>query len=137
MAESIGPQAFRSALVLAFAVLGLVLTSIGIYGITARSVQERTDEFGIRIALGATRPEIWKIAILQSLNPVAIGMLAGAAFSTAAVAFMTRVLPGTVLTNSVISIPLLVVPVVALVAAGWPAYSATNLNPLDAIQSKN
>jgi predicted permease len=136
MAESIGPQAFRSALVLAFAMLGLVLTSIGIYGITARSVQERTDEFGIRVALGATRREIWRIAVLQSLNPVGIGMLVGAVLSAGAVEFMTRVLPGTTVTNSVISVPL-VVPIVALVAAGWPAYAAANLKPLQALQSKN
>ena len=137
LAETIGPQGFRSTLVLAFAILGLTLTSIGTYGITTRSVQERTDEFGIRVALGATRHEIWRIAMSQSLKPVGIGLMLGVGLSVVAVVLLSRVLTGMFVTALIVWVPILTVIIVALVAAGWPAYAATNLNPLQAIHSRN
>ena len=72
--EAFGERRFQLELVLLFALVGLVLASLGIYGVVSYSVAQRQGEMGIRMALGATGPELRRMVLLESLRPVALGL---------------------------------------------------------------
>jgi len=74
--DSVGQRRFQMALVLLFAVAGTLLASLGIYGVVSYSVAQRTNEMGIRLALGAL-PDIRRLVITQGFTPVPIGLGAG------------------------------------------------------------
>jgi ABC-type antimicrobial peptide transport system permease subunit len=66
-----------SRLAIGFATLAVVLASVGLYGITSYQVNRRTNEIGIRMALGATRGNVTKMVLKQALRQVAFGMIIG------------------------------------------------------------
>jgi len=68
---------FVTVLAAALAAIALLLASIGIYGVTAYSVTQRTSEFAIRLALGARSGDIRRLVLRQSMLPVVVGLLAG------------------------------------------------------------
>jgi putative ABC transport system permease protein len=91
--DSLGPQRFRALLVTGYALLGLLLATIGTYGVTARSVVERTREVGLRLALGGAPARVlWTVAA-TSLQAIAAGAVAGLAASGAALAALAALLP--------------------------------------------
>ena len=57
--------------------LGLAIAAVGIYGVTARSVEERTREVGVRLALGARPSSVWRLVVGQAMTAVAAGMAVG------------------------------------------------------------
>ena len=93
LTTSLGPQQFRSWLVGLCTICGIVLAVIGIYGVTSRSVAERTKEVGIRIALGGHPSRVWWRLVTLSLRAVAIGAAGGVALSIAVDAGMVQLLP--------------------------------------------
>jgi putative ABC transport system permease protein len=93
LAASLGPQKFRAWLVGLCSLFGLVLAIIGIYGVTTRSVAERTREVGIRLALGGHPSAEWWRLVTANLRAVAAGVAAGAFASFAVDAGMVRLLP--------------------------------------------
>lgn len=90
---SLGPQQLRAWLAAACSGFGILLAVIGIYGVTARSVSERTKEVGIRIALGGDPSSVWWRLVVASLRAVSIGAAIGVATSMAVDAGITRLLP--------------------------------------------
>ena len=82
---SVIPGELMSRLCAVFAGIALLLAAIGIYGVTAYSVERRTGEIGIRMALGASRTRILREVLMQSLLSCGIGLLVG---------FRFRMLPG-------------------------------------------
>ena len=139
MTEHIGSQlaADRMVAVLLsiFGGAALLLAAIGIYGVMAYSVAQRTHEIGIRIALGAERHDIFKLIVGQGLMLILIGAGLGLALAIA----LTRVLKNLLfdvsatdpLTFSVIAVLLIAV---ALLACYLPARRATKVNPLVALR---
>ena len=91
--DSLGPQRFRALLVSGYAVLALLLATIGTYGVTARSVAERTREVGVRLALGGSPYRVWWTVASTSLKAVAGGALIGILGSSAAFTAMSAILP--------------------------------------------
>ncbi len=91
--DSLGPQRFRALLVTGYALLGLLLATIGTYGVTARSLAERTREVGLRLALGGGRSRVWWTVASTSLKAVVVGALAGVLGSGAAGAALQALLP--------------------------------------------
>jgi ABC-type antimicrobial peptide transport system permease subunit len=75
--ESIGQPRFFAMLAGAFAALALVLAGIGMYGVMAYSVAQRTTEIGVRVALGATPGEVFKLIVGDGLKLTAIGVVLG------------------------------------------------------------
>lgn len=75
--ESVAQRRFQMNLILLFAVMGLVLASLGIYGVVSYSVALRTNEMGIRMAVGACGGDILKMILRQAMTPVAIGLGVG------------------------------------------------------------
>ena len=90
---SLGPQRFRALLIGLCAALGLVLATIGTYGIAARSVVERRKEVGIRLALGGRLPTVCWAILRSTLGAVTIGSIAGIVASAIAHAIVHGVLP--------------------------------------------
>src|SRR5579864_9406047 len=76
---SVAERRFQLEVVLFFATIGVLLAGIGVYGVVAQSVARRTREIGLRMALGATRADVWRLVARQGLGPVAVGLAAGLA----------------------------------------------------------
>jgi putative ABC transport system permease protein len=118
-----------------FSVIGLLLASIGVYGVLAYYVSQRTREIGVRAALGATRAQLASMVIRQSLLPIAAGVIVGVAGSLASgkllQQFLFQVKPGD---------PQVIATIVALLAgvgllASWlPARQASKIDPIVALR---
>jgi putative ABC transport system permease protein len=93
LSASIGPQQFRAWLVALCSFFGILLAIVGIYGVTARSVSERTKEVGIRIALGGRPAHVWWGLVVASLRAALAGVAIGAALSFFVDSGIVRLLP--------------------------------------------
>jgi putative ABC transport system permease protein len=137
LGRAIAAPRFRSLVLGLFAVMGLVLALIGVYGVIVYSVAQRTREIGIRIALGAGRRSVVQMIVQQALTPVLWGLAAGVALAVAAGQTLSTLLFGVSafdpLTMAVV--PLLVLAV-SLAASWMPALRATRVDPVAAIRSE-
>jgi ABC-type antimicrobial peptide transport system permease subunit len=129
------PQKFNSLLLSIFAGLALVLAAIGIYGVIAYSVVQRTREIGIRMALGADRTNVLRLILRQGARIGMLGLLLGTAaayLSTHALSSMLYgVDPHDPLIFAAIAVSLFVVVVMA---SYIPARRATRVDPLIALR---
>src|ERR1700683_1562686 len=118
-----------------FAALALMLTAVGIYGVLAYSVTQRTHEMGIRMALGASRGEILKMVVGRGMKLVLSGLVLGLVVSLAVTRLLTTLLFGTSardpLTFAAVTLLLIVV---ALLAAYIPARRAAQVDPIVALR---
>lgn len=134
--QSLTTRRFSTLLLASFAVLALALAAIGIYGVVAYSVTERTHETGVRVALGARKRDVLAMAMRQGLRATAIGIAAGIAAALAAARVIGSLLYGVAWTDPVTftGIPLLLA-VVAVIACYLPARRATRVDPLQALRA--
>ena len=118
-----------------FAVIALVLSAVGLYGVTAYSVTQRTQEFGIRMALGAQPRDVWWLVTRQGLLQLAIGCLLGMAGAIATGKLIQSWLFQTSPTDpaTLVGISLVLISV-ALTAAFLPAYRSTRISPAVALR---
>ena len=128
---------FRTLLLGAFAALALLLAIVGVYGVIAYAVSQRTHEIGLRMALGADSAEVVRMVLSQGMTPVLLGVVLGliGAFAT------TRVLSSMLYEVSVIDpVTYAVVPVIllatALVASYVPARRAVRIDPGTALRNE-
>jgi predicted permease len=130
------PRRFFVYLVGAFAALGLLLASLGIYGVVAYSVTQRTQEIGIRMALGATRANVQLSIVRQTLRLATIGIAVGALASLAVSSLIASLLfntnPNDPPTFAAIAILL---AIVAVVAGYVPARQASRIDPMVALRN--
>jgi predicted permease len=141
MAERVSKMAdrprFESLLVGLFAIVGFVLAMIGLYGVIAFLVAQRTQEIGVRMALGADRADILRLVMKRSVRLVIAGVIAGLVASLAASRVLSRLLfqvgPHDPVTFG--SVTLLLIGV-ALAATLIPARSASRVNPSDALRAE-
>jgi putative ABC transport system permease protein len=135
VAESVAQRRFQMNLVLLFAAAAMLLASLGIYGVVSHSVAQRTNEMGVRMALGARPAAIRRMVLRQSLLPVAFGLAAGVSASMA----LGRLL-GSLLFGVSARDPITVLGVVALLSAVAaaatliPAHRATHVDPVTALR---
>lgn len=133
--ESVAQRRFQMSLVLLFAVAALVLASLGIYGVVSYSVTLRTNEIGIRMALGARGEDILKMILRQAMAPVAVGLCGGLVASLAAGRLLARLLYGVAPVDTVtISSVVLTLAAVAALASFIPAGRATRVDPVTALR---
>jgi putative ABC transport system permease protein len=137
VSASLGPDRFRTVLLVVFATTGVLLVLVGLFGLTARSVSERTQEIGVRIALGAAPGALWIRVTMDALVSVAVGVAAGGVG-----ALLTgRVLAQVLLGVSPPSLALWVavsasLGLVCVVAAAVPARRIMHLDPWIALRSE-
>jgi len=134
-AASLSPQRLQIALIGLFAALALVLACMGIYGVMAYSVAQRTSEVGVRMALGAQAGNVLRLVLGEGLRLAVLGAaigLAGSFFATRLLAGMLfGVAPSDPLTFASVA---LVLMAVAMVACYIPAWRATRVDPLVALR---
>lgn len=137
MADSIARQRFAMTLLSVFSAVALVIAAVGIYGVMAYNVVQRTGEFGIRMALGAQQRDVLRLVLTQGGKLIGLGLLIGLLATLAASRAM-----GSMLFNTSAYDPLtlgsitVLLAVVALVACFFPANRATKVNPIEALRSE-
>ncbi|MFL6277889.1 MAG: ABC transporter permease [Blastocatellia bacterium] len=135
IAGSVAQRRFSMLLLVVFAVVAWLLAAVGLYGVVAYAVTQRTQEIGIRMALGAQPRDIAKLVIGQSLILTSVGVIGGLAASFALTRFMSSLLFGISATDPLTFtlIPLLLATVSAA-ACYLPARRATKVDPMVALR---
>ncbi len=133
--HAVSPRRFFVVLVACFAGLGLVLASLGIYGVISYSVMQRTQEIGIRMALGATASQVQFGVIAKTLRLAMIGTAVGAMASFVASRWIASLLFGTEPTDPITFVGIIVLLSAVGFFAGYiPARRATKVDPLVALR---
>jgi predicted permease len=133
--EGLGNVSLLGTLLGSFAVLGLALAAIGIYGVTSYSVVQRTSELGIRMALGAQARDVLWLILSTGAGVIALGALIGSTGAIAVSRLLAATIP-TLPTRDPVALAGLVLflVVIALVACFVPAGRATRVDPLVALR---
>jgi putative ABC transport system permease protein len=135
LARSVAPQRFRMLLLGLFALLALVLAVIGLYGVIAYSVSQRTNEIGVRMALGAERRDVMRMVIGRGIVLAVAGIAVGIGGTLALTRFLSTLLygirPTDLATFVVVS---LLLGAAALAASYLPARRATKVDPMVALR---
>jgi putative ABC transport system permease protein len=135
--QSLGNASLSASLVLAFAVLSLVLASVGLYGVLSYLATQRTAEIGVRIALGAQRRQVLRLMLGDGLRPALYGLVLGLAVSVAAVKLVESMLYQTRPFDPAIFAA--VAATLLVVAAGAcliPAWRASRIDPMQALRTE-
>ncbi|MGA9670594.1 MAG: ABC transporter permease [Terracidiphilus sp.] len=128
---------FATYLVGGFAAIALVLGVVGLYGVTAYSVSQRTREIGVRMALGAQRSSVYKLVLGEAGKLIVVGVVVGLACAVGAAMLMRSVLFGVQAWDASTLIAVaLVLAGSALLASYFPARRAASVNPTDALRAE-
>ncbi|MFL6436981.1 MAG: ADOP family duplicated permease [Terriglobales bacterium] len=135
MGNAVAQPRFRTALLSLFAVIALVLASIGTYGVIAYSVTQRTREIGVRMALGAQPAQVLRMILRQGAGLSALGILIGVAGALAATRAVSSLLFATSPTDAMTFAAVIAVLIgVSLWATFLPARRAMRVNPVEALR---
>jgi ABC-type antimicrobial peptide transport system permease subunit len=119
-----------------FAALGLILASLGIYGFISNWVTRQTQEIGIRMALGATAPQVQRAVLVKALRLSLLGIAFGALGSLATASWIESLLFGTRPTDPVTFAGISVLLLAAALLAGYiPARRASHIDPMIALRT--
>ena len=137
LAKSLGSRRMMMSLLSEFAVIALVLASVGLYGVMALTVTQRTRELGVRLALGAQRADVFRLVLSQGMLLVLIGLTIGLLGAVGAARGLQSVLYGVGgFDVPALSFALLALAVVALIACWLPARRATRVDPIEALRAE-
>ena len=135
MSVALFPAHFTGVLVGVFGGLALVLATVGLYGVIAYSVAQRTREIGIRVALGATRADVVRLVIGQGIRLAFAGVVAGVAVAFAVTRLISSLLYGVSATDPITFLASSVLLLLVALAASYiPARRATKVDPMVALR---
>jgi ABC-type antimicrobial peptide transport system permease subunit len=130
-------QRMAATLLSTFGLLALSLAALGLYGVMAYAVSQRTRELGIRISVGASKGDVLKLILVQAMMLAAVGITGGLVTALVVTRFAAKLLygisPADPVTFTAIAALLLVV---ALVASYFPARRATRIDPMIALRTE-
>jgi putative ABC transport system permease protein len=134
---SLARQRMSMLVFVVFAIVALTLASVGLYGVVAHGVTERTHEIGVRIALGAEQRHVLGLVIRQGLSMAVLGTLIGVAGALAVARWIEGLLFGVTATDpATIAAVVAMLLTVALVACYVPAWRATRVDPTQALRTE-
>jgi predicted permease len=135
--ESLAPTRFAMALLAAFSTVALVLSGVGLYGVIAYSVSQRTREIGVRVALGAEPRAVTGLVMGSALRLALAGVAIGAAAAAASTRVLESMLYGVSASDpATFAAIALLVGAIALVAAWVPARRALRVDPTEALRAE-
>ena len=135
--RSLGNASLSATLVLAFALLSLMLASVGLYGVLAYLTTQRTGEIGVRMALGARREQVARLMLGDGLRPALYGLVLGLAASALVTRLIQSMLYGTrPLDPAIFAAVAVTLLVVAAVACLVPAWRASRIDPMQALRTE-
>ena len=136
VSRSTSRERFNTLLMTVFALSALALAAIGIYGVMAYAVQQRTREIGVRLALGAQPGAVRAMVVMQGMRLAVVGVAIGVAAAYGLSRYMSTLLFGVAARDPLVfvGVPLLLA-VIALLAVWIPAARASQIDPLDALRS--
>jgi ABC-type antimicrobial peptide transport system permease subunit len=133
--RSTARESFNMTLLSIFGAVALVLAAIGIYGLMAYSVEQRKQEMGIRMALGADRSTIRKLVVWHGMRLTLVGIVVGIAAAFGLTRFLASFLFGVKSWDPMVFIAVpVILAAVALFAVWLPATRASRLNPMQALR---
>ena len=137
VSRSTARQRFNTLLMTVFGAAALLLAAIGVYGLMAYSVEQRTREIGVRLALGAETGRVWWMIVLQGLRLVAAGVVIGAAAASGLTRLIASFLFGVEASDpaTFLAVPI-VLTAVALAAVAVPARRASRIDPVLALRGE-
>jgi putative ABC transport system permease protein len=135
ISDSVMPQRLSMALLSAFALLALVLAIVGIYGLTAYAVSQRTREIGIRMALGAQPADVLQMVVRKGVFVTLVGISIGIVGALAVTRGLSGLLYGVTTSDPVVfvGVPLLLT-IAAVLACFVPAKKAVGVDPMEALR---
>lgn len=137
VSRSLARPRFNALLLSIFAATALLLTAIGIYGVMAYTVAQRTNEIGIRIALGAAQSSIFRLIVGQAMTLVAVSVVVGLLGAFAATRLLNSLLFGVGASDPItFATIVLLVGIVAFLAAWLPARRASQVDPIVALRTE-
>jgi ABC-type antimicrobial peptide transport system permease subunit len=137
MRQALGQAKLMMALLGIFAGVALLLATIGIYGAVAYTVEQRTGEIGVRMALGAQTADVLRLVVRQGMAPVLLGLVIGMVAALALGRLLTTQLYQVSPHNpALLAITALTLGMVALLACFLPARRATFVNPIEALRAE-
>ncbi len=135
--QSLDNQSLSATIVLAFAILSLVLASVGLYGVLSYLMTQRTTELGVRLALGAQRGQLLRLILFDGLRPAILGLALGSAASAGVTQLIRSMLYDTrPLDPEVYAAVTITLLMVATLACMIPAWRASRLDPMQALRTE-
>jgi putative ABC transport system permease protein len=137
IAKSLGSRRMMMSLLGAFATIALALASVGLYGVMALTVTQRTRELGIRLALGAQRGDVFRLVLTQGMLLVFAGLTIGLVAVVGAERGLQSLLYGVGgFDVPALILALFALAMVALIACWLPARRATRVDPIEALRAE-
>ncbi len=118
----------------AFATLALILAAVGLYSVVSYTVAQRTNEFGIRMALGAQRSDVLRMVVQSTTGSVGTGLVVGIVLSLALNRMITHWAQGSPITTIVLLLVSGLLAAVAAIACLFPAHHASTIDPMKALR---
>jgi len=136
-ADDVAPERLNAALFTSFALLALLIAAIGVLGVLAFTVSQRTREFGVRMALGAQQKQVLGMVLGEGVLLAVVAVVAGVLAAAALSRFLTDLLYGVRPTDPVTYVAVGVVLAAVAVLAAWiPARRATRVDPMEALRAE-
>ena len=136
IAGTLDQPRFQATVLAGFAAIALLLATIGIYGVTSHAVGQRTQEVGIRMAMGAERSHVRGLILRQHVTPALVGIAVGLVGALALSRFLSSLLYGVRPIDPLTYVLVAMSLVVVAVAACWvPAQRAMSVDPLVALRA--
>ena len=137
ISQGVSRQHFNMLLLSIFAGIALVLAAIGIYGLMSYTVEQQTQELGIRMALGAAKNDIFQLVVRQGMTPAVIGVATGAAIAFGLTKVLASLLYGVKASDPLtFGMVAAVLVIVALLSTYVPARRAAKVDPALALRDE-